>query len=119
MTRRWQQELEGLANDFFRRRNECPFLDEIYFNISSKEEYKQVFERMTNNMNKGFPPGVTLKAGPWFSNEEPKVILILDIQDHSLTFTPFSNGLSSGAIARRRLTPIVDWATVEKTAKAL
>jgi hypothetical protein len=91
------------------------YLDEIYFNISSKEEYKQVCERMT----KGFPPGVTLKAGPCFSNEEPKVILILDIQDHSMTFTPFSNGLSSGAISRRRLTPIVDWATVEKTAKAL
>jgi len=68
------------------------YLDEIYFNISSKEEYKQVCERMTNNMSKGFPPGVTLKAGPWFSNEEPKVILILDIQDHSMTFTPFSNG---------------------------
>jgi len=37
----------------------------------------------------------------------------------SLTFTPFSNGLSRGAIARRRLTPIVDWATIEKTAKTL
>ena len=48
-----------------------------------------------------------------------KAILILDIQDHSMTFTPFSNGLSSGAISRRRLTPIVDWATVENTAKAL
>ena len=94
------------------------YLDEIYFNISSKEEYKGVCDRMTNNMTKGFPPGVTLKAGPWFSNEESKVILI-HIQDHSLTFTPFSNGLSSGAISRRRLTPIVDWATVEKTAKAL
>ena len=66
------------------------YLDEIYFNISSKEEYKQVCERMTNNMSKGFPPGVTLKAGPWFSNEESKVILILDIQDHSMTFTPFT-----------------------------
>jgi hypothetical protein len=95
------------------------YLDEIYYNISSKEEYKQVCERMANNLSKGFPPGVTLKAGPWFSNEESKVILILDIQDHSMTFTPFSNGLSSGVIARRRLTPIVDWATVEKTAKAL
>jgi hypothetical protein len=95
------------------------YLDEIYFNISNKEQYKQVCDRMNNNMAKGFPPGVTLKAGPWFSNEESKVILVLDIQDHSLTFTPFSNGLSSGAISRRRLTPIVDWATVEKTAKAL
>jgi hypothetical protein len=119
LTRRGQQELEELANDFQEGKRMPLYLDEIYFNISSKEEYKQVCERMTNNMSKGFPPGVTLKAGPWFSNEEPKVILILDIQDHSMTFTPFSNGLSSGAIARRRLTPIVDWATVEKTVKAL
>lgn len=95
------------------------YLDEIYFNVASKEDFKQVFERMSNNMAKGFPPGVTLKAGPWFSNEESKVILILDIQDHSLTFTPFSSGLMSGAIAKRRLSPIVDWATVEKTVKAL
>ena len=95
------------------------YLDEISYNIASKDDFKRVCERMNNNMTKGFPPGVTLKAGPWFSNEESKVILILDIQDHSLTFTPFSNGLSSGAISRRRLTPIVDWATVEKTAKAL
>ena len=95
------------------------YLDEIYFNVASKEDFKQVFERMSNNMARGFPPGVTLKAGPWFSNEESKVLLILDIQDHSLTFTPFSNGLMSGAIAKRRLSPIVDWATVEKTVKAL
>jgi hypothetical protein len=95
------------------------YLDEIYFNVSSKEDFKQVFERMSNNMAKGFPPGVTLKAGPWFSNEESKVLLILDIQDHTLTFTPFSGGLMSGAISKRRLSPIVDWATVEKTVKAL
>jgi hypothetical protein len=95
------------------------YLDEIYFNISSKEDFKNVFERISNNMTRGFPPGVTLKAGPWFSNEESKVILILDIQDHALTFTPFSSGLMSGAIAKRRLSPIVDWAAVEKTAKAL
>ncbi len=95
------------------------YLDEIYYNISSKEEFKQVCDRMNNNMAKGFPPGVTLKAGPWFSNEESKVILILDIQDHSLTFTPFSNGLTSGAIAKRRLSPIVDWPTVENIAKGL
>jgi hypothetical protein len=73
LTRRGQQELEGLVNDFQEEKRMPLYLDEIYFNISSKEEYKQVCERMTNNMSRGFPPGVTLKAGPWFSNEEPKV----------------------------------------------
>jgi hypothetical protein len=38
---------------------------------------------------------------------------------NSLTFTPFSNWLTSGAIAKRRLTPIVDWNAVEKIAKEL
>src|SRR3984893_18866791 len=91
LTRRGQQELEGLVNDFQEEKRMPLYLDEIYFNISSKEEYKQVCERMTNNMSRGFPPGVTLKAGPCFSNEEPKVILILDIQDHSMTITPLPN----------------------------
>jgi hypothetical protein len=95
------------------------YLDEIYYNMSSKEQFRQVYDRMNRNMTQGFPPGVTLKAGPWFSNEESKVILILDIQDHSLTFTPFSDGLVKGMIRKRRLTPIVDWSTVDKIVSTL
>jgi len=56
---------------------------------------------MNNNMTKGFPPRVTLKAGrgsrTW--SRRSSFILILDIHDHSLTFTPFSNRLTNGAIA--------------------
>ena len=44
--------LEGLVNDFEEEKRMPLYLDEIYFNISSKEEYKQVCERMTNNMSK-------------------------------------------------------------------
>jgi hypothetical protein len=69
--------------------------------------------------DQGISAGRNAQGGPRFSNEESKVILILDIQDHSLTFTPFSHGLTSGAIAKRRLTPIVDWNMVEKIAKEL
>jgi hypothetical protein len=32
------------------------YLDEIYFNIASKDDFKRVCERMNNNMTKGFPP---------------------------------------------------------------
>jgi hypothetical protein len=95
------------------------YLDEIYFNVSSKESLKQVHDLIGGAMKNGFPQGVTLKAGPWFSNEEAKVVLILDIQDHSLTFSGFSGALARGVVSRRRLTPIVDWPTVEKTVNQL
>ncbi|MGA2366580.1 MAG: hypothetical protein ABSG12_13930 [Steroidobacteraceae bacterium] len=65
----------------------------------------------------GFPPGVTLKAGPWASKEEAKFVLVMDIQDHSLTFAPFSNALAQGIFAKRRLTPLVTWHTVDNAIK--
>jgi hypothetical protein len=90
------------------------YLDEISFNVASKADLKRAHDLISGAVKNGFPPGVTLKAGPWFSNEEPKVILVLDIQDHALTFTPFSGGLGTGAISKRRLSPIVDWETAGK-----
>ncbi|MGH7932196.1 MAG: hypothetical protein ACREQN_03405 [Candidatus Binataceae bacterium] len=95
------------------------YLDEIIFNVGSKDEFKRCYDLISGVMKNGFPPGVTLKAGPWVSNEEAKVILVLDIQDHSLTFDPFSKALAGGIISRRRLTPIVDWTMMEKAAKGL
>jgi hypothetical protein len=95
------------------------YLDEIYFNVSNKESLKQMHDLISGALKNGFPQGVSLKAGPWVSNEEAKVVLILDIQDHSLTFGPFSGALARGIASRRRLTPIVDWPTVEKTVKEL
>ncbi|MGH7917738.1 MAG: hypothetical protein ACREQE_09735 [Candidatus Binataceae bacterium] len=92
------------------------YLDEINFNISSKSDLKRAYELIQGAMTKGFPPGVTLKAGPWVSNEDAKIILVLDIQDHSLTFDPFTGALAGGMISKRRLTPIVDWNQMEKTA---
>ena len=82
------------------------YLDEIYFNIASKEDSKKVYDLINGAVTRGFPPGVTLKAGPWFSNEEPKIILVLDIQDHALTFPAFSGAIAQGVVTRRRLNPI-------------
>jgi hypothetical protein len=93
------------------------YLDEIYFNVSSKEDFKRVYELINGALTKGFPPGVTLKAGPWGSNEEPKVVLVLDIQDHAMTFGPFSGAVAQGIVSKRRLTPIVEWNAVEKAVK--
>jgi hypothetical protein len=91
------------------------YLDEIFLNVTSKETFKSAYQLIENAMKNGFPPGVTLKAGPWASNEEPKIVLVLDIEDHELTFRPFSDAIARGMVTRRKLSPIVDWATVSKT----
>jgi hypothetical protein len=93
------------------------YLDEIYFNVASKDDFKKAYELINGAMTKGFPPGVTLKAGPWASNEEAKILLILDIQDHAQTFGPFSGAVATGIVSKRRLSPIVDWNAVEKAVK--
>ena len=84
------------------------YLAEVYFTQGFKRGYELINGAITN----GFPAGVTLKAGPWASNEEAKIVLVMDIEDHALTFAPFSNALAQGIFAKRRLTPIVAWRTV-------
>ena len=86
------------------------YLAELYF----KDGFKRGYEAITSALTGGFPPGVTLKAGPWASNEEAKVVLVMDIQDHSLTFAPFSSAVVQGIFEKRRLTPIVDWNAVQE-----
>jgi hypothetical protein len=91
------------------------YLDEIFLNVTSKESFKSACQLIEGAMKNGFPPGVTLKAGPWASNEEPKIVLVLDIQDHELTFRPFSDAIARGMVRKRKLSPIVDWTTLSKT----
>lgn len=92
------------------------YLDELWLRWSSPAEAKQVLERFAPMGHGDFPwpEGVSLKAGPWFSNEEAKIVLILDIPDHAKTFTAFGLALAHGLVERRRLTPIVDWGDVDK-----
>jgi hypothetical protein len=86
------------------------YLDEIWLEWSSPSDAKRVLERFQSIVDSSaLPSGVTLKAGPWFSNEDARVILVLDIADHAQTFIPFGLALVHGLIARRRLTPIVEW----------
>jgi len=97
------------------------YLDEIWLNASSPDNSKKLHALFKDVLSgkTGFPAGVTLKAGPWASNEEPKMILILDIQDHAKTFVPFATLVSQGLIAKRRLTPIVEWSAMDEVVKAL
>lgn len=95
------------------------YLDEIYLNATSPENTKKIVAILQEGLKGGLPQGVTLKAGPWASNEEPKVILVLDIQDHSLTFNVFTKLVSQGLVAKRRLTPIVEWSALENVVKEI
>ncbi len=97
------------------------YLDEIWISWDSPARAKQVLEQF-GGMARGefpYPEGVTQVAGPWFSNEEAKIVLVLDIADHAKTFVPFGIGLANGLITRRRLTPIVEWSAVSALADAL
>jgi len=91
------------------------YLDEIWLGWKTAEEARRaltVFRGMGGD-DFAYPAGVTRVAGPWFSNEEAKIILVLDIQDHALTFTSFGLAMAHGLIARRRLTPVVDWNAID------
>lgn len=97
------------------------YLDEIWLTWDSPERAKQVLTQF-RSMGTGefpFPQGVTLKAGPWFSNEERKIVLVLDIADHAQTFGAFGLALAHGLIERRRLAPIVEWSALEEVISRL
>lgn len=91
------------------------YLDEIYWNPDRTSEVKEMFKGVLDG-TRGFPEGVSLVGGPWASNEEPKIVLVLDIQDHAKTFETFQGLVAKGVIAKRRLTPIVDWASMDGVA---
>ena len=97
------------------------YLDEIWLKWDSSERAKQALTRFSHMASGDFPypEGVSVHAGPWFSNEDAKIVLVLDIADHAKTFTAFGFGLAHGLIARRRLTPIVEWSAVSALASAL
>ena len=97
------------------------YLDEIWLSWDSPARAKQVLQQF-GGMARGdlpYPEGVTQVAGPWFSNEEKKIVLVLDIADHAKTFPAFGFALAHDLIERRRLTPIVDWSAVAALADAL
>jgi hypothetical protein len=91
------------------------YLDEIWLKWDSAERAKQVLSQFRSMATGEFPypEGVSLVAGPWFSNEEAKIVLVLDIADHAKTFSAFGMALAHGLIERRRLTPIVEWRALE------
>src|ERR1043165_8297759 len=58
-----------------KRRKPMPlYLDEIWLNETSADNVKKIHKMFQGVLSgaSGFPEGVTLKAGPWASNEEAK-----------------------------------------------
>ena len=94
-------------------------LVELYLHVDSADKAKQIVKGIDGLLSGGLPPGVTKIAGPWVSNEETKLILILDIQDHATTIGPFWRGITNGHIEKRRFTPIVEWEAVKAAIKEL
>ncbi len=96
------------------------FLDTIYFTRQPADKLKETLANINKTLSSGsgLPKGVTVKAGPWYSNEEMKLIVVLDMQDHSFSYTAFSNAVSSGMVEKRKLEPIVDWSAVEAFIKS-
>ena len=88
-------------------------LAELYLNLDSVNRAKEIVQAIDGLLAGNFPPGVTRIAGPWVSNEEPKLIMVLDIQDHTTTVGPFLRGITHGQVLRRRFTPIAEWETVK------
>jgi len=97
------------------------YLDEIWlaWNDADTARRALVAFRGMDSQAFSYPEGVRLVAGPWFSNEEAKIVLVLDIQDHAKTFSAFTLATIHQLIAKRRLTPIVEWSAVQALADQL
>ena len=97
------------------------YLDEIWLKWKDAERARRALSTFSGMASGSFPfpEGVRLVAGPWFSNEEAKIVLVLDIRDHTTTFSAFGLAMVHKLIARRRLTPIVEWTAVEDLLRTL
>ena len=99
------------------------YLDEVWLKDPSPERMKE-FVRLIGSAAKnpasvGAPQEVRFVAGPWASNEEAKVIFVVDIPDHTPTYQIFGKLLSTGLVEKRLLTPVVEWGEVEKMVEQL
>jgi hypothetical protein len=92
------------------------YLGEIFLN-GANPDVLRVARTFARDIRDGkLPAGVRLVAGPWVSNEEPRLILVVDVADHSTTLGPFWTALASGAVSRRQLTPIADASALDALA---
>ena len=85
------------------------YLDEVWLKDPSPERMKE-FTKLIGAAAKspasiGAPQEVRFAGGPWFSNEEPKVIFLVDIPDHTPTFQIFGKIVSKSGLTPGRKAP--------------
>ena len=101
------------------------YLDEVWVKDPDPEKMKEaiaIFTALATDPESivGYSSTqIQVIAGPWLSNEEAKVIVVLDIADHTPLVHPFGRYLAKGLFERRRLTPIVGWQEAQKLADDL
>jgi len=101
------------------------FLDEVWIKDPNPEKMKEAIEIFTalttapESITGSSSADIKVIAGPWLSNEEAKVILVLDIADHTPLVHPFARYMARGLFERRRFTPIVNWSEAQTLATSL
>jgi len=88
-------------------------LVEIHLDMSSKERAERAMTAANNVASGHMPPGFSLVAGPWMSNEEAKLVVVVDFDDHNATLDFFWPAVARGTVLRRRFTPLVELADLE------
>ncbi len=100
------------------------YLDEIWIKDPTNPAQVKEFVGMLSQVSKdpasvGVPSEVRIVAGPWASNEEAKIVMVIDIPDHTRTFQIFGTTVARGLVEKRRLAPLVEWSELETLAGSL
>jgi hypothetical protein len=90
------------------------FLNEVWLRDPSPDSFREFIEAFGSLGGQEDQLGLTtdvfrLVAGPWMSIEEAKVVFVFDTPDAVETLPAFGRLLAKGLLAKRRLTPLVDW----------
>lgn len=94
-------------------------LAEIHLRIEDAESAKAAMAAARRVADGHLPEGFRLVAGPWMSNEEPKLVLVLDFDDHTRTLDFFWPALARGTVTRRRFTPLVELDDLAKVVETI
>ncbi len=90
------------------------FLNEVWLREPSPESFREFIEAVGSLSSQAEQLGLSsdsfrLVAGPWMSIEEAKVVFVFESPNAVDTLPAFGRLLASGLLARRHLTPLVDW----------
>ena len=82
------------------------YLLEVKLNI---EEQEQVMARVEQVVKEGGTPNAKLIAGPWFSQENPTMWLLVDNPDLDKSMPELISLYENGLITDTRVRPMIDF----------